>query len=779
MKGTGKVFIKYEREACQMKRLISTLLIALVMAATMSFAVDYPAAATDSFEPIKVYKAENGYYATAAVTADENKAYRYMAATYDSEKKLVDVTLAAPETATSDKTAMAAAFPANVYSAGGTTKFMLWADDGSLQPAASAVEVTAANEAGLSSLAEVAAGKPNGFGGEWDYYSEKCLTDGSVEFTGTTLLGAGGAAGKDMYAYIDLGVAHKIAYIEVMTYDPNDGAGSFTLSVTNEDPKATVPSEKTKVAEEPQLTESKTADVGYLTYSVPQTAAQTPNRYVVLEKDTEANRCYVEEVKVYAFPENVPQFTEVAQGKPNGWGVNAGGDLDYKPTPGNLLTDGDTSTSVGDINPYEGEYVYIDLVGGQKISYFEIVAYAGIAAGNFDIYLTNTDPADGVPSDAVKVGEVPYVEGISGVAAGTSIHYVPAEYAAQAYNYIVLARKNALGRFMVQEVKAYVDTAALRTYTEVAYGKPNGYGPDSVDFAYPPTYDSGNRLTDGDTSAAKATIDYDSEDGSEYVYIDLVGAQKVSYLEIVSYDPNTKCSFNIYLTNTNPAGGVPAEKALVGSVSYEYIATAEAGTSIHYVPAEYADQAYSYIVLARQSAEGRFVVNEVKAYVDTAELRTYTNVALGKSNVWGTNAGESGEGFDYFPNDEKNLTNGDLTDTRGDGDTTAGDQGEYIFIDLGKGEKISYFKTVAYDPVGAGGGNFDIYLTNTRPAGGVPEGAVKVGAVPLTTVTTAAAGTSIHYVPAEYAAQEYQYIMVKRASGARFFVQELEAYALQ
>lgn len=45
---------------------------------------------------------------------------------------------------------------------------------------------------------------------------------------------------------------------------------------------------------------------------------------------------------------------------------------------------------------------------------------------------------------------------------------------------------------MVQEVKAYVNSADIRTYTNVAAGKPNGYGPDAVDFAYPPTYQSGN-----------------------------------------------------------------------------------------------------------------------------------------------------------------------------------------------------------------------------------------------------------------------------------------------
>lgn len=765
-----------------MKRLLSTLLITSVMAASMSAAAILPAAATDSFEPIEIYKAENGYFASAGVTADEGKTYRYMAATYDSDKKLVNVTLAASEAASADKAAMTAAFPADVC-AGGSVKFMLWADDGSLQPAASAVTVTADSVASLPELKEVAAGKPNGFGGEWGDSSATCLTDGKTGIGDTTLLTIAGA-GKDMYGYIDLGAAYRIAYIEVMTYDPNDGAGSYKLSVTNEDPKSGVPSDKTMVAQEPILTEQKTEGDGYLTYSVPQPAAQEPNRYVMLEKATEANRCFVQEVKVYVLPEDELQFTEVAQGKTNGWGVNAGGDLDYKPTPGNLLTDGDLITAAGDINPFEGEYVYIDLGERQKISHFEIVAYAGIAAGNFDIYLTNADPAGGVPEDKALVGDVPYTEDAKDVAAGTSAHYVPAEYAGQAYRYIVLARKNAPGRFMVQEVKAYVNSADIRTYTNVAAGKPNGYGPDSVDFAYPPTFNGGNRLTDGSTDETLAVTDYDSEDGSEYVYIDLVGAQKLAYLKIVAYGPNGTGNFNIYLTNTNPAGGVPQDKILVGSVPSGAIATAEEGTTIHSVPAEYADQAYSYIVLARASAAGRFVVNEVEAYVDDAELRTYTNVAFGKPESWGTDAGESGAGFDYYPGQmagdvPRSITDGLTQDAVGDTDTAAGDQGEYISIDLGAGQKISYFKIVAYDPVGAGGGNFDVYLTNTKPTGGIPEGAVKVAAVPSTQATTAAEGTSVHYVPAENAAQEYQYIMVKRASDARFTVQELEAYVLQ
>ena len=63
---------------------------------------------------------------------------------------------------------------------------------------------------------------------------------------------------------------------------------------------------------------------------------------------------------------------------------------------------------------YEGEYVYIDLEKAQKISYLNIVAYDANGAGNFDIYLTNTNPADGVPQDAALVGEVPFVDGAVG-----------------------------------------------------------------------------------------------------------------------------------------------------------------------------------------------------------------------------------------------------------------------------------------------------------------------------------------------------------------------------
>ena len=637
----------------------------------------------------------------------------------------------------------------------------------------------------LSGFKEVAAGKPNGFGGpnSWDYYSANCLTDGSVEYTGQTMLGKGGAPGEDMYAYINLGSAQKIAYIEVMTYDPNDGAGSYILSVTNEDPTNGVPANKTVVAQEPSLTESKTVDVGYITYEVPEPANQEPNRYVLLEKVTEAARCFVQEVKVYVQAGEESQLKEIAHGKPNGWGVNAGGEFDYPPTrdTGNLLTDGDTSLAkaVGDINPYEGEYVYIDLEKAQKISYLNIVAYDANGAGNFDIYLTNTNPADGVPQDAALVGEVPFVDGAVGgdIDACTADYYVPAEYADQAFRYVVLARKDAPGRFKLEEVKVYSDgeeEPLPEPGANIALGKPNGWGANpNTHFDVPPTTDPGNRLTDGSTDAALAVVDYDDppSDGSEYVYVDLEKAYKLSYLEIVAYGANGSGNFDIYLTNTDPADGVPADKALIGSVPRGTVPTAEQGTTIHNVPAEYTDQAYRYIVLARASAEGRFVMNEVRAYAQYEMLPDdVVDVAAGKPNGGGVNDGEE---LDFNPTSNNALTDGDPDTYGGDVNPYAG---EYLYIDLESAQKISYFEIIAYDAVGNSGGA-DIYLTNTKPTGGVPQDAALVGEIPVRFADTAVAGTDTYVVPAGYAEQAYRYILFARKSDAgRFRVNDVKAF---
>lgn len=290
------------------------------------------------------------------------------------------------------------------------------------------------------------------------------------------------------------------------------------------------------------------------------------------------------------------------------------------------LTDGNESlTSMAWIYGNTG-HVYIDLKKPYNIEAIEILAYNGVDAqrsGNFDIYLTNEVPTE-TTANKVKVGthEAPndlYSEPIPYVR-----YEIDPTVKETAYRYVSLEKFSDAAGLIVQEVKVYANSEEEQppeSGVNIAAGKPNGFGPASAYFDVPPTLSGGNRLTDGDTSVEKAVIDYDSEDGSEYVYIDLEDAQKISNLEIVAYGINGCGNFNIYLTNTNPAGGLPADKALVGSVPVGYIATAEEGTSIYDVPAEYVGQAYRYIVLARISQAGRLVVNEVKAFTKADDLQ--------------------------------------------------------------------------------------------------------------------------------------------------------------
>lgn len=307
---------------------------------------------------------------------------------------------------------------------------------------------------------DVAAGKGGGGSNYEDGYDAGKLTDGNESYTSMAwIYGQGG------HVYIDLESAYNIEAIEILAYNGVDRnrSGNFDIYLTNEEPTIST-TNKVKIATHEAPESESSTPIPYVRYNIDPAVKETAYRYVSLEKFSDSTGLIVQEVKVYANYQTQPtDVLEIASGKPNGWGVDAGGELDYPPT-GNILTDGDLTIYAGDINPYEGEYIYVDLEGGQKLSKLELIAYDANGGAGVDIYLTNTNPANGFdPMTAELVGEAPvcYASSASDAEAKTT-HIMSSTIQAQSYQYIVLKRKSGTSRFRVQELKAYAVAGDLQ-----------------------------------------------------------------------------------------------------------------------------------------------------------------------------------------------------------------------------------------------------------------------------------------------------------------------------
>lgn len=774
--------ITYEREGVHMKRFISMLLMTTVLVSTALVAI--PALATDSFGNISLYKAGESYYATAAVTADENKEYRYMAATYDSDNKLTDIVFAAPETPETGATSISAGFPAEIYDADGTAKIMLWSNDGSLQPAAPTVTLTADNEASLPTLTEIAAGKPSGSPCSFNQMRSTDLTDGVVttdsnnwQTTTYTVTPT-----TDHYIYVDLQTKQKMDLIAVNAWDwANAAVCAYDLYLTNEDPS------RVKVAADKKdlvASVSRGSAGGCQSFAeawgrhgVPHQLKDTAYRYIVLECTDTTPNWMMDEVKVYT--KDVITYTEVAAGKTAGFDNLSNHDWTWLQT---ALTDGNTAYSgtaaIGTATPTTDNYAYIDLVGKQKLDYLEVTSWCPVTetGGGINLYLTNEDPTQGkLASDKKElIASIPYA-GIASVEAGTGIYYVPSALADTAYRYIVLESAITSGRWIINEVKAYARDVVTYSYTEIAAGKPNGYGVnEGGTFDYPPT---ANDLTDGDLNIPKGDIT--AGDEGEYIYIDLGCRQKISYLDVIAYSGAGGGNVDVYLTDKNPADIVPGtnEMLFVGHVPSNTFGTVAEGTFRFYLHGNNVNKAYPYIVIKRHNAT-RFYVQEVQAYVEDSMLCTdlYVDAAANKNCGYG--ADPDGSRFDYAPS-ATGLTDGNM-DTFA-GDITTPSDNEYVYVDLEQQKNIERIEVVTLDSAVEYGGSFDIYLTNTNPAGGKVDAADKVlvANVPrITGIASYEGGTRSYYVPEE-AQGAYQYVVVERSGAYRFRIQEIKAFVKQ
>ncbi len=767
-----------------MKRFISMFLMTTVLVST-ALVTTIPALAKDSFDDISVYKTEESYYVTTEVNADENVAYRYIAATYDSNNKLTDLVRTTAQTPKTGATELVDVFPAEIYSAGSTTKIMLWADDGSLKPAAPAITLTSANEASLPTFTELAAGKPSDSPSQFNQKRRTDLTDRVIPTDSNNYLTTTYTVTPttNHYLYVDLQTKQKINFIEMNAWDWGTSTScAYDLYLTNEDPSMRKPAADKKAL---VASVSRGSAGGCQSFAeawnrhiVPDALQDNTYRYILLECTDETPNWMLDEIKVYT--KQLINYTEVAAGKMAGYDALNNHDWTWALT---ALTDGDASYSgssaIGTMTPSTGNYAYIDLIGKQKLEFLEVTSYCPATAtgGGMNLYLTNEDPSQGkLASDKKKlIASIPYVSDIYSAKDGTGIYSVPSELVDTAYRYIVLESTLGSGRWVINEVKAYAKEVMTYSYTEVAHGKATGYGMNAGgEFDYPP---SATGLTDGNLTTNCGDIT--RGDQGEYMYIDLGRKQNIAYLDVVAYSPAGGGNVDVYLTDKNPADALPAmnEMLFIGNIPSNTFSTAAAGTFRCYMPNSAADKSYPYIVIKRHD-DSRFYVQEVLAYVEARALKTtaYVDVAANKTCGYGSDKGASA--FDYAPS-ATGLTDGNMETFAAD--ITSPSDGEYVYVDLGARKNIERIDVISLDGAVEYGGSFDIYLTNTNPATGKVAASNKVllASVPLISgVTSYEKGTRSYYVP-DMLRGSYQYVVVERSGDYRFRVQEIKAFVEQ